>query len=244
MIIEVAVFSLESAIAAFIAGAHRIELCSAPAEGGLTPSAATIRLAKKYVNIPIHVMIRPREGDFCYSESEFETMLLDIAAAKIAGMNGIVAGILNSDGSVDNKRMKIIVDAAFPMNVTFHRAFDMSNNLNEALESIIEIGCERILSSGGEKTAELGITKITELIKQANKRISIMPGSGINAENCKHIATLTSAQEIHFSARTYVPGKMKFRKTSLTMGTSSPIPDYEIQQPDGMEISKVLSLFV
>ena len=141
MLIEIAVFNLESAIAASNAGAQRIELCSAPAEGGLTPSAATMRLARKYVKIPIHIMIRPREGDFCYSEKEFEAMLLDIAAAKIAGMEGIVAGILNPDGSVDEERTAILVGAAAPMNVTFHRAFDMVSDQPEALETIISTGC-------------------------------------------------------------------------------------------------------
>jgi len=243
MLIEVAVFSLESAITAFNAGAHRIELCSAPAEGGLTPSAASIRLTKKYVNIPIHVMIRPREGDFCYSEKEFETMLLDITAAKVAGTDGVVAGILKPDGSVDKKRMEILVEAALPMNVTFHRAFDMCKDMEEALETIIETGCKRILTSGGEKTAEIGIEKIAELIKQANHRITIMPGSGINATNCQHIANFTSAQEIHLSARTFIPGKMEFKKTALTMGSTAPIPDYDLQQPDSKTIKIIVSQF-
>ena len=243
MLLEIAVFNLESAITAFNAGAHRIELCSAPAEGGLTPSAATIRLAKKYVNIPIHVMIRPREGDFCYSEREFETMLLDIAAAKIAGMKGIVAGILNIDGSVDAKRMKIVVDSAYPMNVTFHRAFDMSNDLDNALESIIGTGCERILTSGGQQTAIQGIDKIAELIKKAKNRISIMPGSGINAANCKHLADVSLAKELHLSARTYIPGKMEFKQPLVTMGGTVSIPDYELQQPDSKAIKDILQQF-
>jgi copper homeostasis protein len=243
MLLEIAVFNLESAITAFNAGAHRIELCSAPAEGGLTPSAATIRLAKKYIKLPIHVMIRPREGDFCYSEREFETMLLDIAAAKIAGMKGIVAGILNSDGSVDAKRMKIVVDSALPMNVTFHRAFDMSNDLDIALETIIGTGCERILTSGGKQTAIQGIDKIAELIKKANNRISIMPGSGINAENCKHLADVTLAKELHLSARTFIPGKMEFKQPSVTMGGPTLIPDYEQQQPDSKAMKDILKQF-
>ena len=244
MLVEVAVFSLESAITAFQAGAHRIELCSAPAEGGLTPSAATIRLTKKYVKIPIHVMIRPREGDFCYSDKEFETMLLDIAAAKIAGMDGIVTGILNPDGSVDEDRLSILMDAAFPMNVTFHRAFDMARDLDQALETIISTGCARILTSGGQRTAELGISKIAELILKANNRISIMPGSGINAENCKRIIDFTSSKEIHLSARKFFPGKMEYKQALVTMGGSVSIPDYELQQPDKMEIGKLLSMFL
>jgi copper homeostasis protein len=243
MLVEVPVFSLESAIAAYKAGAHRIELCAAPAEGGLTPSAATLRLTKKYVLIPVHVMIRPREGDFCYSEKEFETMLLDIMAAKTTGCEGVVAGILKPDGSVDKTRLAILVEAAYPMNVTFHRAFDMSKDLDESLEAIIGTGCSRILTSGGKQTALQGINKIAELKLKANHRVTIMPGSGINAENCKHIASVTSAHELHLSARRFVPGQMKFRQTSLTMGALAAIPDYDIQQPDDKVIKDILQQF-
>jgi len=244
MIIEIAVFSLEAAIAAFNAGAERIELCSAPAEGGLTPSAATMRLARKYVKIPIHVMIRPREGDFCYSAREFEAMLLDIAAAKMVGMEGIVAGVLNLDGSVDEKRTAILVDAAAPMNVTFHRAFDMTKDQDEALEAIIYAGCARILTSGGQQTAPQGIEKLAELVKKAGDRISIMPGSGINPDNIKHIAEITGAKEIHLSARSFVPGKMKFKQPLVTMGGTVTIPDYELLLPDEKAIRDILKLFV
>lgn len=244
MLIEIAVFSLESAIAAYNAGANRIELCSAPAEGGLTPSAATLRLARKYVKIPIHVMIRPREGDFCYSVIEFEAMLLDIAAAKMVGIEGIVAGVLNSDGTVDEKRTAILVDAASPMNVTFHRAFDMTKDQDAALEAIIYAGCDRILTSGGQQTAPLGIERLAELVKKAGDRISIMPGSGVNLDNIKNIAENTGAKEIHLSARSYVPGKMRFKQPLVTMGGIVTIPDYELQRPDEKSIKEILKLFV
>ena len=242
MIIEIAVFSLEAAIAAYNAGAHRIELCSAPAEGGLTPSAATMRLARKYVKIPIHVMIRPREGDFCYSEKEFESMLLDVAAAKMVGMEGVVAGILNPDGTVDEKRMAILVDAAAPMNVTFHRAFDMVRAQDEALEAIIYAGCERILTSGGQQTAPQGIEKLADLVKKAGDRISIMPGSGVNMNNIKHLVESTCAKEMHLSARSLVPGKMNFKQPLVTMGGTVSVPDYELQLPDENMIREILNL--
>lgn len=243
MIIEIAVFSIESAIAAYIAGANRIELCSAPAEGGLTPSAATMRLAKKYVKIPIHVMIRPREGDFCYSEKEFEAMLLDIAAAKMVGMEGIVAGVLNPDGTVDEKRTAIVVDAASPMNVTFHRAFDMTKDQNEAMEAIVYAGCARILTSGGQQTAHQGIEKLAELAEKAGDRISIMPGSGVNLNNIKLIAESTYAKEIHLSARSYIPGLMRFKQGSVTMGGTVTVPDYELQVPNDKTIKEIVKLF-
>ena len=243
MTIEIAVFNLESAIMAFNAGAHRIELCSAPAEGGLTPSAATMRLARKYIKIPIHVMIRPREGDFCYSEKEFETMLLDISAAKIAGMEGVVAGILKTNGTVDEERTAILVEAAAPMNVTFHRAFDMAKNHDEALETIINAGCKRILTSGGQQTAPLGIEKLAGLVQKAGNRISIMPGSGINLSNIKQIADSTGARELHLSARSFKHGKMIFRQNLVTMGGSINIPDYELQVPDEKAIGEIIKLF-
>lgn len=243
MLIEIAVFSLESAIIAFNAGAHRIELCSAPAEGGLTPSAATMRLVRKYVKIPIHMMIRPREGDFCYSEKEFEAMLLDVAAAKMVGMEGIVAGVLNPDGTVDEKRMALLVDAAHPMNVTFHRAFDMVKDQDAALEAIVYAGCARILTSGGKQTAPEGIEKLAELVKKAGDRISIMPGSGVNLNNIKNITDSTGAKEIHLSARSYVPGQMEFKQSMVTMGGAVTIPDYELQIPDEKVITGILKLF-
>jgi len=244
MLIEIAVFNLESAIAACKAGANRIELCSSPAEGGLTPSAATMRLARKYVKIPIHVMIRPREGDFCYSEKEFEAMLLDIAAAKMVGMEGVVAGVLNPDGTVDEKRTAILVDAAYPMNVTFHRAFDMTRDQDLALEAIIYCGCARILTSGGQQTAPEGIEKLAELVKKAGDRISIMPGSGINLNNIKNITNITGTKEIHLSSRTYVFGKMNFKKPMLTMGGTFTIPDYELQVPDERAIKEIVKMFL
>lgn len=243
MLIEIAVFSLESAIIAVNAGAHRIELCSAPAEGGLTPSAATMRLARKYVNIPIHVMIRPREGDFCYSAKEFESMLLDIAAAKMVGMEGIVTGVLNPDGTLDQKRMAILVDAAYPMNVTFHRAFDMVKDQDETLEAIIYAGCARILTSGGQQTAPQGIEKLAELLKKAGNRISIMPGSGVNKNNIRNIAEITGAKEIHLSARSFIPGKMNFKHPMVTIGGTITIPDFELQIPDDKAIKEILAIF-
>ncbi len=243
MIIEIAVFNIEAAIAAYQAGAQRIELCSAPAEGGLTPSAATMRLARKLVKIPIHVMIRPREGDFCYSDREFETMLLDIAAARMAGMEGIVAGVLNPDGTVDEKRTAILVDAAAPMNVTFHRAFDMAVDLPGAMESIIYAGCSRILTSGGQQTAPLGLDMISRLVKSAGNRITIMPGSGVNSENIRHIAEVTGAKEIHLSARSFIPGKMNYKKPDVTMGGTATIPDYDVQLPNAQMISDIINLF-
>lgn len=243
MIIEIAVYSLEAAIIAQNAGASRIELCSAPAEGGLTPSAATLRLAKKYLNIPIHAMIRPREGDFCYSVKEFETMLLDITAAGILGIDGIVTGILLKDGKVDAERMKMVIEAAGKMNMTFHRAFDMAVDPFEALESLIQCGVQRILTSGGKQTAFEGLPLISQLVTKAAGRITIMPGSGINLHNVREIANHTGIKEVHLSAKKYTEGMMEYRNPAITMGGNSTVPEYELLLPDAEVISTIRNIF-
>lgn len=242
MLLEIAVFNIESALAAASAGANRIELCSAPSGGGLTPSAGTMRIAREKISIPIYCMIRPREGDFCYSNTEFETMLYEIDIAKTTGMNGIVAGILLPDGSVDIKRMKTIVKTASPMGVTFHRAFDLTRNLKDAMESIIETGCKRILTSGGEPTAEQGISSIQNLISESAGRIIIMPGSGIRANNILHLIKSTCAHEIHLSARKYINGSMLYRTKNVSMASNNPIPDYEIMTADTSLIQEILRI--
>jgi copper homeostasis protein len=242
MILEVAVYSLEAAIIAQKAGADRIELCAAPAEGGLTPSAATMRLARKYLDIPIHTMIRPREGDFCYSEKEFETLLLDIMAAKVAGIDGIVTGILLKDGQLDADRMNMVVEASGTMNVTCHRAFDMAINPVEALETLISCGVQRILTSGGKQTALQGLPLITDLVKLTADRITIMPGSGINEQNIREIIDRTGASEIHLSAKKLIPGTMEYRNPAIAMGGNVAIPEYELLLPDVDSISRILEI--
>ncbi|HNX42800.1 MAG TPA: copper homeostasis protein CutC [Bacteroidales bacterium] len=242
MILEIAVYSLEAAITAQKAGAGRIELCAAPAEGGLTPSAATLRLARKYLKIPIHVMIRPREGDFCYSDLEFNAMLLDIQAAKIAGMDGIVAGILSKDGTVDTGRMRVLAEAAAPMPVTFHRAFDMTCDLFDSLEKIVGCGIKRILTSGGRQTACEALPVIRRLAEAANGRISIMPGSGINEHNIREVIDRTGVSEIHLSAKMHIPGNMEYKNTAVAMGGNVIIPEYDLLLPDADAISRIRKL--
>jgi copper homeostasis protein len=242
MVLEIAVYSLEAAIIAQKAGADRIELCAAPAEGGLTPSAATMRLARKYLDIPIHTMIRPREGDFCYSNNEFETLLLDIIAAKIAGMDGIVTGILLKDGQMDDDRMNMVVEAAGTMNVTCHRAFDMAINPVQALETLISCGVQRVLTSGGKQTAPEGLPLITEFVQLAGDRIIIMPGSGITEQNIREIIDRTGASEIHLSAKKLIPGTMEYRNPAIAMGGNVAVPEYELLRPDADTISRILEI--
>lgn len=201
MTIEIAVFNIESAIMAAEAGANRIELCSALSDSGLTPSAGTIIQAIQAVKIPVYVMIRPREGNFVYSNTEFKTMLSDIDFAVTHGASGIVCGILNKDNTVDTIRMQQIVECAGSLGVTFHRAFDMTTDKMKAAEDIIACGCERILTSGGEATAMEGKLMIKQLVSDTSGRIIIMPGSGINHTNYQHLISETGAKEIHLSAK-------------------------------------------
>jgi copper homeostasis protein len=242
MLIEIACYSLEAAVVAARAGADRIELCAAPAEGGITPSAATMKLARKYLSIPIHVMIRPREGDFCYSDREFESMLQDMETAKSCGLDGVVAGILLKDGAIDVKRMKKIVELASPMNVTCHRAFDMSNNPLYSLENLIDCGVQRILTSGGMQTAPEGFALIDKLVEIAGSRISIMPGSGIHADNIRLFAAIEGIREVHLSAKTLADGPMEFRNPRITMGGRAEVPEYGLILPDEAVIGRIKNI--
>jgi copper homeostasis protein len=207
MIIEIVVFNIESAIQAQLGGADRVELCDNPAEGGTTPSIGVIEQAKKNLSIDVYVMVRPRGGDFCYSDHEFAAMQRDIEACKQLKVEGVVFGILTKDGKIDRQRNKKLIDLARPMKVTCHRAFDMTSDPVEALEDCISIGFDRILTSGQQPHAIKGAELIGKLNQQANERIIIMPGSGVNEETVGEIVSKTGAKEIHFSARQFVSSK-------------------------------------
>lgn len=208
--LEVIGFNIESCITAQAAGAHRIELCDNPGEGGTTPSYGFIKAARKYLHIDLYPIIRPRGGDFLYSDAEFEMMKTDVKISKELGCDGVVIGMLNTDGSVDKERCKQLVTLSYPMGVTFHRAFDRVKDASQALEDIIEIGCERILTSGLKPTALEGAETIAALIKQADERIIIMPGSGVRSDNIIELAKKTGAVEFHTSARMNIDSKMNY----------------------------------
>ena len=203
-VLEVCVESVESAIAAEAGGAHRIELCADLAGGGTTPSAGLMQSVREHVRLPIHVMIRPRPGDFCYSNHELEIMRNDIQVAKQFRMDGVVLGILWEDARVDVERTKILVEYAHPLPVTFHRAFDLANPAT-ALEDVIETGSTRILTSGGEARATDALSTLRHLIDTAKGRIWIMPCGGIDSGNIARIVRATSAREIHTSVGTSNP---------------------------------------
>ncbi len=201
--LEIIAFNIESCIIAQENGATRIELCDNPAEGGTTPSYGFIKAAREKLQIDLYCMIRPRGGDFFYNDDDFEIMKTDVQICKQLGCDGIVIGILNNDGSVDKPRCKKLVQLAYPMGVTFHRAFDRVANSVRSLEDIIEMGCERILTSGLVIDCLQGAPQIAQLIQQADERIVIMPGSGLHSSNIIEVAKITGAKEFHASAKIY-----------------------------------------
>jgi len=226
--LEVCANSYTSALAAQNGGAIRVEFCDNLAEGGTTPSYGQLALAKKNLTIAIWPIIRPRGGDFLYSDIEFELMKEDIIACKSLKCDGVVIGILHADGSIDKARCAELIALAQPMGVAFHRAFDMSNNMDQALEDLIELKVQRVLTSGGAPNAPLGIEKLAQLVKQANGRIAIMPGAGINESNIQELITKTGAKEFHASAKGFVASKMEHRNTETKMGSIEDEYRYEL----------------
>ncbi|MHA4895176.1 copper homeostasis protein CutC [Pedobacter sp. PWIIR3] len=216
---EVCANSLTSAIEAERGGAVRVELCDNLVEGGTTPSFAQISLAKKILKIQVFPIIRPRGGDFLYTDLEFEIMKADILECKKLGCEGVVFGILTDEGNIDTVRCAELLNLAKPMQATFHRAFDMCKDQYIALEQLISLGFSRILTSGGEDTALKGINQLTALVEKAADRISIMPGAGISLENIATIITQTGVKEFHGSAKSSVAGDMKYRNPKLNMGS-------------------------
>ena len=216
MILEIAANSVASALAAQEGGAGRVELCTALELGGLTPSHAQIALARERLRIPLYVLIRPRAGDFLYGELECETMLRDIETCASLGCDGVVLGVLDAEGRVDTARCRPLIAAAGKLGVTFHRAFDLSRDPAQALEDIVTLGCERILTSGMQGSAADGSALIRELVEQAGDRIVVMPGAGITAQNIAALATATGAHEFHASAKHQLPSGMHHRRPLLS----------------------------
>jgi copper homeostasis protein len=233
--LEVIAFNIASCKAAEQANAFRIELCDNAHDGGTTPSYGFIKAARENLSIQLFPIIRPRGGDFLYSDEEFAIMCSDIKMCKDLGCDGIVFGILKADGTIDKERGSRLREMAYPLEVTFHRAFDRVNDPASALEDLIEMGCNRILTSGLQPAALQGAAVIAALIQQADDRITIMPGSGIRHDNLTELIKKTGAKEYHTSARTSIESAMHYKNTNMQENLQSVTLDIE-------EVKKIQAL--
>lgn len=233
VLVEVCVDSVASATAAERGGAHRIELCSDLLEGGVTPSLGLVAVVRSKVSIGLHVIIRPRPGDFCYSEEELECMRRDIEVAKKEGVNGVVLGILQEDSIVDVQHTRQLVELARPMSVTFHRAFDMSPDLFRALEGVCATGADRILTSGGEQECRQGARTVAQLVKCARGRTKIMAGGRIGIHDAPAIIERTGVAEIHVGLATPVNhSRLHQNSRRLSLGKAA---EHEFQRTQVLE---------
>ena len=242
MTVEVVVYNIESALKAQEGGADRIELCDNPSEGGTTPSFGTIEAVRQNVSIDVAVMIRPRGGDFLYSNYEFHSMKREISQCQKLSVDGIVFGILNPDGTIDKKRCKELIEKARPLKVTCHRAFDMTRDPFEALEDCIEVGFDRILTAGQQAQASKGAELIGQLIEKANGRIVIMPGSGVNEDTVTAIVEKTGAAEIHFSATAFRESGMKFKNQQIAGMGSDEGSEFRVRTVDSERVRTIRKL--
>lgn len=234
-LLEICCYSVDCAVTAQQQGADRVELCAAPKEGGLTPSWGVLKSARQAMTIPVHPIIRPRGGDFFYSASEFNAMLEDVAVVRDLGFPGLVIGLLDEDGHVDMPRMRQIMAAAQGMAVTFHRAFDMCVNPQQAFENLAELGVARVLTSGQQSSAEKGISLIKELKAQSGVPI-IMAGAGVRAANLE-LFLQAGVTELHSSAGRWLPSPMRYRNAGLSMSTESEADEYSRYGVDGESVA-------
>lgn len=240
-IIEICANSAQSCVEAEAGGARRVELCAAIPEGGTTPAYGEIRTAQLLTSsIDIHIIIRPRGGDFLYTQAEVQSMMYDIAMAKDLGIHGVVFGCLTKEGDLDVSLMKRLMDVAKPLSVTCHRAFDVCRDPFTVLEQLIDLGCDRLLTSGQQPDAVQGIPMIAELVHRAAGRIIIMPGSGVRETNIATIEAETGATEFHTSARRVICSHMQYRNEQVSMGNSVVSSEFETVQTDRKKVAAYL----
>jgi copper homeostasis protein len=239
VLIEACVDSVPSALAAEAGGAGRVELCDNLIEGGTTPSAGTIAEAKARLRIPVFVMIRPRGGDFLYSDVEYDVMLRDVAHARALGADGLVLGLLDRSGAVDVERTATLVEAARPLPVTFHRAFDVARDPEEALDTLIGLGIERVLTSGQAPTAPEGAELIARLVQWAAGRIGILPGCGVDETNVRELVAQTGAHEVHVRGTSPVRSQMSFRNARVSFRAAVDGDDSVLDVTDAARIRTI-----
>jgi copper homeostasis protein len=240
MRIEICVDSVEGALAAQRGGAHRVELCDNLLEGGTTPSAGCIKTARSRLQIGLQVIIRPRGGDFHYTATEFEVMAEDIRTAKSLGADGVVIGCLTPSGDIDLDRTRTLIELARPLNVTFHRAFDMCRDPQRALNELVGLGVDRLLTSGQEATCLEGLDLIAQLQRQAAGHIIVMPGGGLTPRNIRRVVDATRVTEVHLSARTTVDSAMQFRNSRCFMGGTLRPPEFSWKTTDESAVRAVV----
>ena len=240
MTTELCAYTCDACDIARRTGVTRIELCAAPFEGGTTPSAGLIRYARSLPGLRLSVMIRPRGGDFCYTDAETALMAEEIRFARACGADGVVLGVLTPDGEVDETRTAQLVREAEGMEVTFHRAFDMTRDPRQALEAVIRTGCRRVLTSGGRNTAQEGVGTLRALAAPAAGRIEIMAGSGVNPSNARLLAA-TGVDALHFSARRERESGMRFRNPQVSMGGCAGVPEYTLTDADEAFVRQLLA---
>jgi len=238
LVVEVCVDSVESALRAEEGGADRVELCDNLMEGGTTPSAGAVAVARERLGIRLHVIVRPRGGDFCYSRMEREIMRRDVVTARQLGADGVVIGLLRSDGSVDVEGARPLIEAARPLSVTFHRAFDMARDPYEALDDVIGLGCERLLTTGQEPTILEGLELVADIVRRAEDRVVVMPGGG-NERNVAKVVAATGAREVHVTGTGPVASAMAHRNPRVFMGGELRPPEYERQVTDPASIRRL-----
>ncbi|WP_394127035.1 copper homeostasis protein CutC [Vibrio hepatarius] len=239
--IEVCIDNLESLHLAIAGGATRIELCSSLALGGLTPSFGFMKKAAQISTIPVYAMLRPRQGDFLYDQDDIDAMLLDIEAAAEAGLQGVVFGVLTADGLIDVPLAQQLAERAnlYGLGITFHRAIDQSSNWQQALEDIISLGAERVLTSGLAANVEQGINTLKQMVEQADGRVSIMAGAGLTAENVQAIVNATGVREVHLSGKSTRPSHMLNISEDAKMGNQN-IDDFIVPVTSSAAIEKVV----
>lgn len=238
---ELCAYSVDACRVAARLGVNRVELCASPAEGGVTPSLATIERVAEIEGLDLSVMIRPRGGDFLYSDDEFETMLRDIEYARKGGATGVVFGILTAEGRVDVERTRRLVEAAEGLETTFHRAVDMCEDYEQAVEDIIATGCKRILTSGGYDKAIDGIENISRAVAISKGRIEIMAGSGVGSTNARELIGV-GVDALHFSAKSTTMGGMKYRNPRISMGGTASVDEFSLRTVDEEEVTKILNI--